>query len=49
MAAYGRDERFLAIPRAQLHGPIPRRGGIEVWEVGGDGKAFRRKGFDVTT
>ena len=49
MEEYGSNERLLAIPRAQLHGPIPRRGGVEVWEVGGDGKAFKRSNFDVTT
>ena len=49
MEEYGVDERLLAIPRAQLYGRIPWRGGVEVWEVGGDGKAFKRNDFDVTT
>ena len=49
MEGYGGDERLLVIPRAQLHGPIPRRGGVGVWEVGDDGKAFRRNDFDVMT
>ena len=49
MVGYGGDERLLAIPRALLHGPIPWPGGVEVWEVGSDGKAFRRNDFDVTT
>ena len=49
MEGYDGGERLLAIPRAQLHGPIPRQGGVEVWEVGGDGKAFKQNYFDVTT
>ena len=42
---YGVEERWLVIPPSQLHGPIPRRGGVEVWEVKGDEKAFKRKVF----
>ena len=49
MEQYGGDERLLAIPRALLRGPIPRPDGVEVWEVGSDGKAFRWNYFDVTT
>ena len=48
MEGYGSDEQFLAILGAQLHGPISQQSGVEVWEVGGDGKAFNRNDFDVT-
>ena len=49
MEEYGVNEQLLAIPRAQLYGRIPRRGGVEVWEVDTDGKAFKPNDFNVTT